>query len=196
MPEILVLFYSHYGATQKMAELIAEGIESAGGTAKLRTVPSVSANTESIEPGVPSSGAVYCTADDLINCDGLALGSPTRFGNMAAALKYFLDGTGSVWMNGNLVGKPATVFTSASSMHGGQESTLLTMMLPLLHQGMVISGLPYSEPALGQTVTGGTPYGVSHFAGAKSDLSISEHEKQLCLAAGRRLCELASKLNK
>ena len=194
MARILILYYSRYSATQKMAELIADGVESTGSEAVLRTVPAVSKNTEATESSVPDSGAVYCTHTDLQTCDGLIMGSPTRFGNMAAPLKHFLDGTGSIWMNGNLVNKPAAVFTSTSSMHGGQESTLLSMMLPLLHHGMIISGLPYTEAALAETQTGGTPYGVSHYAGAQSDNPLSEHEKALCLAAGKRVATLATSL--
>lgn len=194
MTSVLVLFYSHFGATQEMAELIAEGVESTGAEARLRTVPAVSAKTEASEPSVPAAGAIYCSQDDLAGCDGLVMGSPTRFGNMASALKYFLDGTGAIWMNGNLVDKPAAVFTSSSSIHGGQESTLLSMMLPLLHQGMVISGIPYTEAALAETSTGGTPYGASHVAGANSDNRISTHEKQLCLALGKRVAMLATAL--
>ena len=188
---VLILFYSQFGATRQMAEIIAEGVESNGAQAILRTVPRVSANPEATEPALPESGAIYCTEEDLINCHGLVMGSPTRFGNMAAALKYFLDGTGALWMNGNLVDKPAAVFTSTSSMHGGQESTLLSMMLPLLHQGMIISGLPYTEAALGETITGGTPYGPSHLAGTNSDDPLSEHERQLCQAMGKRMSKLA-----
>lgn len=191
---ILVLFYSQYGATREMAELIAEGVESSGTEAMLRTVPKVSANHQATEPSVPDQGAIYCSQNDLSQCDGLIMGSPTRFGNMASALKYFLDGTGALWMNGNLVNKPAAVFTSCSSMHGGHESTLLSMMLPLLHHGMVVSGLPYTENALGETQTGGTPYGASHLAGTNSDNPLSSDEKQLCLALGRRIAMLASAL--
>ncbi len=194
MSRILILFYSHFGATRDMAEAIAGGVESTGGRPSLKTVPAVSPDTEASQPEIPDSGPQYCSHEDLINCDGLALGSPTRFGNMAAAMKYFLDGTGPIWMNGQLIDKPAIVFTSTSSMHGGQESTLLAMMLPLLHQGMIISGLPYSEPALSATATGGTPYGVSHYAGEKSDLPLSDHERQLCHAAGARLAALAARL--
>lgn len=191
---VLILFYSHSGATQKMAEIIAEGVEKTGAEAVIRTVPSVSPDTKASAPEIPEEGAIYCTQDDLIKCDGLAMGSPTRFGNMAAAMKYFLDGTGAIWMNGNLVNKPASVFTSSSSMHGGQETTLVSMMLPLLHQGMVIAGLPYTEPSLSSTTTGGTPYGVSHYAGTNSDLELSEHEKALCLAQGKRMAILANSL--
>lgn len=191
---ILVLYYSRYGATAKLAEFIAEGIEQAGAEAVLRTVPPVSPNNEATDPDQPRQGAIYCQEDDLKQCDGLILGSPTRFGNMAAPMKYFLDSTGSLWMNGNLVGKPAAVFTSTSSMHGGQESTLLSMMLPLFHHGMVLAGLPYTESALGETRTGGTPYGISHLAGSRSDLPVSDHEKQLCHAMGKRMAMLANAL--
>lgn len=191
---ILILFYSQYGSTKEMAEQIAEGVESSGAEALLRTVPKVSANHEATEPAVPGSGAIYCSQEDLAQCDALIMGSPTRFGNMASALKYFLDGTGALWMNGNLVNKPAAVFTSCSSMHGGQESTLLSMMLPLLHHGMIISGIPYTESSLGETQTGGTPYGASHLAGTNSDNPLSNDEKQLCLALGKRVATLSSAL--
>ena len=195
MSKVLVLYYSRFGATQQMAELIAEGAEMGGAEAILRTVPTVSATSEAIESSVPDTGAQYCTEQDLIECDGLVLGSPTRFGNMAAPLKYFLDGCGSIWMSGQLAGKPAAVFTSTASMHGGQESTLLTMMIPLLHQGMLITGIPYTEPALNETTTGGTPYGASHYAGSKSDNPLSEHEKQLCQALGSRVAHLSKALS-
>lgn len=194
MPKILVLYYSRFGATREMAELVSDGVENAGGEAVIRTVPAVSPVSEASESAIPDSGAIYCSEQDLIDCDGLILGSPTRFGNMAAPMKYFLDGTGSIWMSGQLIDKPAGVFTSASSMHGGQETTLITMMIPLLHQGMLISGLPYSESALSETVTGGTPYGVSHLAGSKSDNPLSEHEVQLCRALGSRIARIASKM--
>lgn len=188
MPYVLVLYYSRYGAVAKLAQLIARGIESVPGIeARIRTVPAVTTVVDATEPAVPESGAVYATLEDLKNCAGLALGSPTRFGNMAAALKYYLDGTAGLWMSGALVDKPACVFTSTASMHGGQETTLLSMMLPLLHQGMIMVGLPYTEPKLTSTVTGGTPYGVSHLAGPKSDNEISEDEKELCLALGKRI---------
>lgn len=191
---ILILYYSRFGATAQMAELIAEGVEQAGAEAVLRTVPAVSPNNEKTEPPQPERGAIYCHEEDLLKCDGLVIGSPTRFGNMAAPMKYFLDSTGSLWMNGSLSGKPAAVFTSTASMHGGQESTLLSMMLPLLHHGMILAGLPYTEPALGETRTGGTPYGVSHLAGSHSDLPVSDHEKQLCYAMGKRMASLATAL--
>jgi NAD(P)H dehydrogenase (quinone) len=197
IPYALVLYYSRSGATATMAGLIARGIEQAGNIeARLRTVPTVSPDHQASAPAVPDKGAVYCTEDDLRYCSALALGSPTRFGNMAAALKYFLDGTGALWATGALVNKPAAVFTSTSSMHGGQESTLLSMSLPLLHHGMLICGLPYSEPALMRTQSGGTPYGASHLAGASSDLPLSEDESILCLALGKRLGTLALQLTR
>lgn len=195
--KILVLYYSQHGGTQNLARQIVRGIESVPGCeAVLRTVPKVSAVCEAVEKDVPDSGAPYVTADDLKNCAGLALGSPTRFGNMAAAVKYFIDGTLSQWLGGELIGKPATVFTSTASMHGGQESTLLTMMLPLLHHGMVISGVPYSEAALSATRTGGTPYGSSHVAGQDGKPALSGDEQQIAFAQGKRLAELAVKLVK
>jgi NAD(P)H dehydrogenase (quinone) len=195
MTEILVLYYSHGGAVKEMAQLIARGVESVSSAkARIRTVPKVSANCEATEPDVPTVGAPYVELSDLEECAGIALGSPTRFGNMAAPMKYFLDGTSDPWMKGSLIGKPAVVFTSSGSMHGGNESTLLTMMLPLLHHGAMILGLPYSEPQLGTTKTGGTPYGASHIGGAMDDQAISADEKQLCLALGKRLAETALKL--
>ena len=193
-PYILVLYYSRHGATAEMARQIAKGVERAGLEAKIRTVPAVSTEVEAAAPAVPEQGAVYATYDDLKNCAGLALGSPTRFGNMAAPMKYFLDGTINLWLTGELVNKPAGVFTSTSSLHGGQESTLLSMMLPLMHHGMLICGLPYSEAALTQTQAGGTPYGPSHLAGPNSDRALDEHETQLCTALGKRLAEFAKKL--
>lgn len=195
MADILVLYYSQGGAVKEMAQVIARGIESVNGAkARIRTVPKVSANCEATEAEVPSSGAPYVELQDLEECAGLALGSPTRFGNMAAPMKYFLDGTTSLWLKGAMIGKPAAVFTSSGSMHGGNETTLLTMMLPLLHHGMLMVGLPYSEPALSSTTTGGTPYGASHIGGAMDDRPISEDEKKLCLALGKRLAETALKL--
>ena len=192
---ILVLFYSQNGSTLNLARQIARGIESvAGCEAVLRTVPKVSTVCEAVESDIPDSGAPYATADDLKNCAGLALGSPTRFGNMAAAMKYFIDGTIPQWLGAELSGKPATVFTSSSSLHGGQESTLLTMMLPLLHHGMVISGIPYSETALSHTQSGGTPYGASHVAGHDGSAALSADENELAFAQGKRLAELALKL--
>lgn len=194
--EILVLYYSQHGAVRQMAQFVARGIEQVDGVrARLRTVPKVSTVCEATEPGIPDSGAPYVALSDLEECIGLALGSPTRFGNMAAAMKYFWDGTGGLWMQHALAGKPAALFTSTSSMHGGQESTLLSMMLPLLHHGMIIVGLPYSEPELAATQSGGTPYGASHVAGLGNDQPVSETEKKLCLALGRRLALTALKLS-
>jgi len=195
MDEILVLYYSQGGAVREMAHLIARGIEGVNGAkARIRTVPKVSANCEATEPDIPASGDPYCELQDLEECTGLALGSPTRFGNMAAAMKYFLDGTAGLWLKGALIGKPACVFTSTGSMHGGNESTLLTMMLPLMHYGMVMVGLPYSEPVLSTTTSGGTPYGASHVGGTMDDKPISDDEKKLCIALGKRLAETALKL--
>ena len=195
MPDILVLYYSRYGNVAQMAHQIAHGIEQVPGMqARVRTVPAVSSVCEATEDAIPASGPPYVSADDLCECAGLALGSPTRFGNMAAALKYFLDSTGAQWLSGALIGKPAAVFTSTASMHGGQETTLVSMMLPLLHHGMLIVGLPYSEPDLTTTTTGGTPYGASHLAGADSNLPLSEEEKRLCRALGKRLAETAQRL--
>jgi NAD(P)H dehydrogenase (quinone) len=191
---ILVLYYSRHGATAEMARQIARGVELGGLEARLRTVPSVSAECEAVAPEIPTEGAPYASLDDLKNCAGIALGSPTRFGNMAAPLKYFLDGTSGLWLTGALVGKPAGVFTSTASLHGGQESTLLSMMLPLLHHGMLITGLPYSEPALLETRGGGTPYGASHHAGNDGKRALDEHETALCRALGQRLAQTAAKL--
>ena len=196
MTEILVLYYSRYGATAEMAQLIARGIESvAGCSARIRTVPPVSTVCEASEDDIPAEGPPYASLDDLNECNGLALGSPTRFGNMAAPLKYFIDSTSSLWLGAKLTGKPAAVFTSTSSMHGGQETTLISMMLPLLHHGMLIMGLPYSETELLTTHTGGTPYGPSHTAGADSKRPLSEEEKHLCTAMGKRLATIAASLN-
>ena len=193
--DILVLYYSRYGATRDLARLIAEGIESVpGANARLRTVPAVSTVCESTEAAVPSDGAPYVEYADLKECIGLALGSPTRFGNMAAPMKYFWDGSASEWMNGALVGKPACVFASTGSLHGGQESTLLTMMIPLLHHGMMIMGIPYSEPDLMSTSTGGSPYGVTHLAHADGRSPISAEEQRLAIAQGKRLALTALKL--
>ena len=193
--DILVLYYSHHGAVREMAQLIARGVgEVNGANARVRTVPRVSTVTEATAPPVPDSGAPYVELRDLEECMGLALGSPTRFGNMAAPMKYFWDGTSSLWLNGALAGKPAAVFTSTSSLHGGQETTLMSMMLPLLHHGMLIVGLPYTESELLNTTSGGTPYGASHVAGLGSDAPISEAERKLCLALGRRLAQTALKL--
>lgn len=190
-PYILVLYYSRHGHVKMLADQIALGIESTGLEARLRTVPAVSTVCEATEEDIPSSGDIFCTEDDIANCSGLLLGSPTRFGNMAAPLKYFLDGTAGLWMNGALVDKPAGAFTSTSSLHGGQESTLLTMMIPLLHHGMVLAGIPYSESALTTTISGGTPYGATH---VQSE-SLSEEEIKLCQAQGKRIAMLASKLS-
>ncbi|MCK9503468.1 MAG: NAD(P)H:quinone oxidoreductase [Porticoccaceae bacterium] len=192
-PYILILFYSRYGSVAAMAEQIALGVESAGMEARLRTVPAVSATCEASESDIPPEGAIYCSIDDLKNCAGLVLGSPTRFGNMAAPMKYFLDGTSSLWLNGELIGKPAAVFSSTASIHGGQETTLLSMMLPLLHHGMVISGLPYSNPELTTTTSGGTPYGATHVTGT-DNAALSNEEIALCKAAGKRIALLARKL--
>jgi NAD(P)H dehydrogenase (quinone) len=192
---ILVLFYSRHGATRKLAELIAQGIESVPGCdARLRTVPAVSTVAESTEPDVPADGAPYVELDDLAECAGLAVGSPTRFGNMAAAMKYFWDGTAAQWLSGALVGKPACVFTSTGSLHGGQESTLLSMMIPLFHHGLMVLGLPYTNPELMTTASGGTPYGASHWAGLDGAKAITDDEKRLAIALGRRLAETAVKL--
>jgi NAD(P)H dehydrogenase (quinone) len=195
MQTILVLYYSRYGAVKQMAQHIARGIESVPGVeARLRTVPPVSPTTTTIAPPVPESGAPYATLDDLRECAGLALGSPTRFGNMAAPLKYFLDTAGSIWLSGNLVNKPAAVFSSSASLHGGQETTLLSMMLPLLHLGCMLVGIPYSEPDLTTTQTGGTPYGATHHAGQDNHLPLSAEEQRLCYALGKRLAEITVKL--
>jgi len=195
MSEILVLYYSQGGAVREMAQLISRGVESVNSAkARIRTVPKVSANCEATESDIPSSGDPYVELSDLEQCIGLALGSPTRFGNMAAPMKYFLDGTTSLWLKGALIGKPAAVFTSTGSLHGGNETTLITMMLPLMHHGMLMVGLPYSEPALSATQSGGTPYGASHIGGAMDDKKITEDEKKLCLALGKRLAETALKL--
>lgn len=193
--DILVLYYSRSGHTAQLARLIARGIEEMPGMrARLRQVPPVAPVTELAQPPEPEDGAPYVTRQDLLDCAGLALGSPTRFGNMAAPLKHFIDTTGAEWASGALAGKPAALFTSTSSMHGGQESTLLSMALPLLHHGMLIVGIPYTEPALSATLGGGTPYGASHVAGGKGDNPISEHERELARALGRRLADTARKL--
>lgn len=195
-PYILVLFYSRKGATSQLAQLIARGIESVSSDieARIRTVAPVSTTCEATESEIPDSGAPYATLDDLRNCSGLALGSPTRFGNMASPLKYFLDSTTALWLAGDLVNKPACVFTSTSSFHGGQETTLISMMLPLLHHGMVMVGIPYTEPVLATTETGGTPYGVSHVAGVSNDRPISKDETVLAKQLGKRLATIALKL--
>lgn len=195
MKEILVLYYSQRGATKNLAHLIAHGIEQVPGvTARLRTVPKVSAVCEATEPDIPTSGAPFVELRDLEECIGLSLGSPTRFGNMAAPLKYFLDSTAGLWLKGALAGKPAAVFTSTGSLHGGQETTLLSMMLPLFHHGMVVLGLPYSEEALAATQTGGTPYGASHLAGPQGNPDIDADERTLAIALGKRLALTAVKL--
>ncbi len=193
--EVLVLYYSHHGAVRQMAQLYARGVEQIPGvTARLRTVPRVSAVTHPAAPAIPEAGSPYVDLSDLTECCGLAMGSPTRFGNMAAPLKAFLDSTSELWLKGALAGKPAAVFTSTSTPHGGQETTLLSMMLPLLHHGMLIVGIPYTEPELALTTGGGTPYGASHTAGLASDAPLTEHEKKLCMAHGRRLAHTALKL--
>ena len=194
--EILVLYYSQHGAVRQMAQLIARGVEQVAGVhARIRTVPRVSATCEATEPAIPEDGAPYATLKDLEECIGIAVGSPTRFGNMASAMKYFWDGTSSLWTRHALVGKPAALFTSTGTMHGGQETTLLTMMMPLLHHGMLIVGLPYSENELNTTKQGGTPYGASHVSGLANDQPISDAEKKLCIALGKRLAETALKLS-
>ena len=192
---LLVLYYSRHGATRKLAECIAQGIESVSGCeARLRTVPQISTVTEATEAQIPTSGAPYVELQDLQECQGLALGSPTRFGNMAAPLKYFLDGTSAQWLSGALSGKPACVFTSTGSLHGGQESTLLSMMLPLLHHGMLIMGLPYTEKNLMTTHSGGSPYGATHWSGIGGDLVMTEETRELAIALGKRLALNARKL--
>jgi NAD(P)H dehydrogenase (quinone) len=196
-PYILVLYYSVHGAVKKMAEEIALGVESEMGiVAKIRTVPKVSSEADLERKITPDDGAPYVTLEELKNCAGLAMGSPTRFGNMAAALKYFLDGTIQEWIHGDLIGKPASVFTSSATLHGGQESTLLSMMLPLFHHGMIMVGTPYSESDLTTTRSGGTPYGMSHVTFGKDDSPLSDEEKRLCKAAGKRLAKMALKLIK
>ncbi len=192
---ILILYYSRHGSVRKLAESIAQGVESVPGCdARLRTVPAVSTVTEATEPDVPLAGAPYVELQDLEDCAGLALGSPTRFGNMAAAMKYFWDGTSAQWLSGTLSGKPACVFTSTGSQHGGQESTLLTMMVPLLHHGMMVMGLPYTHPELMTTTSGGSPYGATHWSGLDGKKPFTEDEKRLAVAMGRRLAETAVKL--
>jgi NAD(P)H dehydrogenase (quinone) len=193
MTKILIIYYSRYGNTEKMANYIARGVESvAGAEAIVRTVPDVSTVCEKVAQTIPENGAPYATVEDLKQCDGLALGSPTHFGNMSAALKYFIDNSSSAWFSGGLNGKPAAVFTSTGSMHGGQELTLLTMMIPLLHHGMVLMGLPSNDSDILATATGGTPYGASHLSNGSPDLS--DHEKAICQAIGTRLAETAIKL--
>ena len=195
MQEILVLYYSHRGSVRALAQQVARGVESVPGMgARLRTVPRVSTVCEQIEAAVPAQGAPYVQTADLAECVGLALGSPTRFGNMAAPMKYFWDSTVAEWQNGTLIGKPAGDFTSSASLHGGQETTLVSMMLPLMHHGMLLVGIPFAEPALGTTRSGGTPYGASHVAGANGDPALTDDERQLAFALGRRLAETARKL--
>lgn len=191
-PYILILYYSRYGNTAEMARYIARGVEQVEGmTARLRTVPPVSTTCEAVDDDIPAEGPPYCTEQDLRECAGLIVGSPTRFGNMAAPLKYFFDGTSSLWLSGALIDRPAAVFTSTASLHGGQETTLLSMMLPLLHHGMVLVGLPYSEPQLKETGSGGTPYGASHLAGGAADRPIDADESALCQALGKRVARIA-----
>jgi NAD(P)H dehydrogenase (quinone) len=193
--EILVLFYSRKGATAELARQVCRGVESVAGVrARLRTVPAVAAVIEAPQPAVPAEGPPYATHDDLRECDGLVMGSPTRFGNMAAPLKFFLDGTSALWVSGALAGKPAGVFTSTQTIHGGQETTLLSMMLPLLHHGMYIVGIPYTEAALSTTRAGGSPYGASHFAGDNTQPRLTDDERTIALLLGRRVAELAVKL--
>lgn len=195
MNEILVLYYSRTGKVAQLARLVARGVEEVEGMrARLRSVPPVAQVTETVQPPEPDEGAPYATRTDLRECSGLVLGSPTRFGNMAAPMKHFLDTTGAEWASGALVGKPAGVFTSTNTMHGGQETTLLSMMLPLLHHGMLIVGIPYTEPALNHTLGGGSPYGASHVGGATGDNTISEHERILARALGRRVAAIAARL--
>ncbi|WP_339614943.1 NAD(P)H:quinone oxidoreductase [uncultured Gilvimarinus sp.] len=195
LPYVLILYYSRHGATAALAQALAHGVEHSGQLeARIRTVPPVSPDCEASIPAVPSEGAIYASADDLRHCHGLLLGSPTRFGNMAAPLKYFLDTTSDLWLEGCLINKPAGVFSSSNSLHGGQESTLLSMMLPLLHHGMVISGIPYSEAGLNNTQNGGTPYGATHWSGT-AEPALTEIETQLCYAQGQRLARLALQLD-
>ena len=196
MGPILILYYSRGGATRELAYKIAHGVEQAGAEALLRTVPTVSSECEAIADDIPSDGDLYVELDDLEQCSGLLLGSPTRFGNIAAAMKYFLDSTSPLWLRGALAGKPAGVFTSTGGLHGGQESTLLSMMLPLLHHGMLIAGIPYSVSELSTTKSGGTPYGASHVAGPDNQKTLTDEEAKLCLAQGQRMAELALRLNK
>lgn len=196
MSYILVLYYSRSGSVKQMAQYVARGVESVANIeAKIRTVPAVFPETKTVAPSVPEEGAPFVSLEDLKHCAGLALGSPTRFGNMAASLKYFLDQASSLWLSGQLVGKPAAVFTSTASLHGGQESTLLSMMLPLFHLGFLMMGIPYTEGDLNNTQTGGTPYGASHYAGPSNKNPISQEEQRLCFSMGKRLAQLAVKLN-
>lgn len=195
MTEILILYYSAHGSVRNMAQLVARGVNQVtGASARLRTVPPVAPRTQVTEPPVPDEGAPYVELADLEQCAGLVLGSPTRFGNMAAPLKYFLDTTGALWAKGALANKPAAVFTSTASLHGGQETTLTSMMLPLLHHGMLILGLPYTLPEVTHTTSGGSPYGATHWAGANDDKPLTDEERTLCIALGKRLAETALKL--
>ena len=197
MMEILVLYYSLHGHTAEMARLVARGVDEVAGTAaRIRTVPPVSDGINHRSPAVPHDGPAWVRREDLAECEGLILGSPTRFGNMAAPLKYFLDGTAAEWYSGRLAGKPAAVFTSTASLHGGQEATLISMMLPLLHHGMLLVGIPYTETALTETSSGGTPYGASHHSGWKGNRQVDEHEAVLCRALGRRVAETALRLRR
>ncbi|MEX2494472.1 MAG: NAD(P)H:quinone oxidoreductase [Woeseia sp.] len=197
MSEILVLYYSRNGATADLARAVSYGVDSvAGAASRLRTVPAVSAACEAVEPPIPSDGPPYATHKDLAECAGLVMGSPTRFGNMAAPLKYFLDSTGSQWLGGTLANKPAGLFTSTSTLHGGQETTLLTMAVPLLHHGMLIVGLPYTEPLLSSTTTGGTPYGASHVSWNRQNDSLADDEKKLAQALGARVATIACGLQR
>ena len=191
---VLVLYYSKSGATREMAHLIANGVEAAGMSVKIRTVPEIASVTTASEPSIPAEGDIYCSLDDLANCAALAVGSPTRFGNMASPLKYFWDQTTSLWLSGALHNKPACVFTSSGSMHGGQESTLLSMLPPLFHHGMMIMGLSNANPALSNTKSGGTPYGASHVSGNRHENSLSQEERILCEAQGQRLAKIAQRL--
>ena len=195
MSEVLVLYFSRYGTTGALAREVCRGVDSVDGMAsRLRTVPAVSAVTEAVEDDIPEAGPPYAVAQDLVDCAGLVMGSPTRFGNMASALKYFLDGTGSEWLAGSLSGKPAGVFTSTSTLHGGQESTLLTMAVPLLHHGMLLTGLPYTEEALSTTTTGGSPYGASHVTWNRNSDALSDDEKHLARVLGKRVADIARRL--
>lgn len=194
MPQILVVYYSRYGSVSRMAQQIALGVEAVSGcNAVIRCVADVSPNHQQTQPTIPADGPLYASMDDLKNCDGLLIGSPSYFGNMAAALKYYLDQSSQVWLSGALIGKPAGVFTATSSLHGGQESLLISMMIPLMHHGMIISGIPYSEPALQQTQSGGTPYGASHVSG-KEGQQLTSDETAICKALGRQIAELSIKL--
>lgn len=194
---ILVLYYSRHGSTHQLARLIAQGVDSVNGCeARIRTVPAISTVTESTAPSIPTDGAPYVELRDFKECAGLALGSPTRFGNMASAMKYFWDGTAADWVSGTLCGKPACVFTSTGSLHGGQESTLLSMMLPLMHHGMLILGLPYTHPELMSTKSGGSPYGATHWSGLDGKLPMTEDTRTLAIALGKRLAETALQLQK